>query len=250
MTLTTFRECQRVLLDPDCSTEDYTEAIADMWEWPPDAFPEADPGGAPKRLAIVGKATSWVMAPWGEPGVEIWGMNEKSRNQPLSAFTRWFQLHNPEYLERFWPPGIEDLSETWSTERDMPVYMDKHYPEYPDSVSYPKIEVEALTSHGGYHASSFDWMLALGILEGFERIDLYGIDLRSWQLTGEPVSARACLEYWIGVAEGRGIEVEIYGRSDVLKIVHIAKYVSDLQYGFDCEPGLLLAEHTQWRDLR
>lgn len=46
---------------------------------------------------------------------------------------------------------------------------------------------------------------------------------------GEPIGARACLEYWLGVAEAKGIAVEVFGRGDVFKTYQLLR--SDKQYG-------------------
>ena len=50
------------------------------------------------------------------------------------------------------------------------------------------------------------------------------------------------------MAEGRGIEVEMHTLSDMLRTVHLARLVSDLQYGWDREPALELGDG--WQDLR
>ena len=95
------------------------------------------------------------------------------------------------------------------------------------SVPYPLAAVEKLTPHGAYHAGSFDYMLALAVLEGFKQIRVCGLD---YNAGGEPLSARPCVEYWLGVAEGRGIKVEVES-GDCLHIFRLLR--TDEQYGFD-----------------
>jgi len=48
---------------------------------------------------------------------------------------------------------------------------------------------------------------------------------------GEPPSARACLECWIGFALGKGIEVYLPQQGDLMKQLVLAK--TDRQYGYD-----------------
>lgn len=211
------------------------------------------PGEHPRAVAITGKAWtgSGPVPPWGEPGWEFWGLNERADwDPPLGLYTRWFQLHPPAYLERHHPPGLDDLARVWGRERGVRLYMDRRYDAYPDSEPYPKAAVEALVPHGRYHTSSFDWMMALAVLEGFRRIALYGVELRTGPvLNGEPVSGRPCLEYWAGVAEGRGATVEVHeAATDLFRTVHLAWRSSDLQYGFEREPALEMGDG--WRDLR
>lgn len=113
--------------------------------------------------------------------------------------------------------------EPWRT---IPVYLPKRHNLVPAAAVYPRAKVEALTPHGAYHAGSFDWMVALAILEGFTHIRITGVNFANG---GEPISARPCLEYWCGIAEGRGITVEIVG-GDCFRIFHLTR--SDTQYGF------------------
>lgn len=212
-----------------------------------------NPTDTPHTVAILGKGADHDKVTFGLEGWEYWGLNEWSYNDgPLVQYTRWFQLHPPHYLRVHYPRGIEDLARHWTYDRGVRLYMDRYYKQYPDSEAYPKADVEALTDTGWYHASSFDWMLALAILEGFPHIKLYGCGQVTFPgLSTEPISARACLEYWIGVAEGRGIDVSVIDPGDVLKIVHLAKMVSQKQYGFDNEPALDLGKQgAGWVDVR
>ena len=51
---------------------------------------------------------------------------------------------------------------------------------------------------------------------------------------GEPISARACLEYWLGVAEGRGVRVTVAEDCDIFAFYHLVK--SNMVYGYDDTP--------------
>jgi len=232
---------------------------------PPEEWPRAKRVDNPRKVALIGKGGGHLVVPWTEEGWEFWGLNEQSRRQigipPLEHYDRWFQIHPPRYLERHYPEGMVDLEAWWGPQRvddgsfvgrSIPLYMDRAYMQYPDSVAYPKEEAEALTSHGWYHASSLDWMVALAILEGFEHILVAAAGFDSFPVTnGEPLSARPCLEYWSGVAEGRGIEVEYAGPSGhMFQILHMVTLQSRHQYGFDDEPGRDLGEVSDWREFR
>jgi hypothetical protein len=253
----TFRDWQRQAL-AEIGTDLGREALDILREWPQDKWPEAVPGEAPKKVAIIGKGHYDCLAPWGEPGWELWGLNMepgKAGWPPVRAHTRWFQLHPPRYLRTHYPKGIDDLAHDWSEERGVPLYMDRHYEEYPDSVAYPKAEVEALWPYyGRYHTSSFDWMVALAILEGFERIELHGCEFGAYPYTlGEPISGRACLEAWLGFAAGRGTDIHVGPQhtGELFMTVHHACYRSTLQYGFEHEPALDMGKaDPAWRDVR
>lgn len=231
---------------------------------PDEAWPRARPGKQPTGVAIVGKQYGPMVAPWLEKGFEFWCLNDapvrRYGQPPIDHYQRWFQLHPPRYLKVHYPTGIEDLHATWSKPRGIRLYMDQHYPEFPDSEPYPKEAVEALTTRGWYHCSSMDWMLALAILEGFERIWCCSMNLVTFPMrNGEPLSGRACMEYWAGVADGRGVDLRFVGpRGHHFMNLHMAVYQSDLQYGFEGEPALDLGKGLKptakgkgrWRDMR
>lgn len=223
-------------------------------EWPRPRRMRTDP--ARGTVAIVGKGPTHVLTPYGAEGYEFWGLNDQpshSQYAPIQSYTRWFQLHPPHYLSVHYPKGVLDLDVWWGDPTGVTLYMDRHYSEYPDSTPYPKMEVEALVTHGEYHVSSFDWMVALAVLEGWSRIELYGCEFYTFPATlnGEPVSARPCLEYWIGVAEGAGADVTVFQTGDLFKNLHVAMYRSDLQYGFEREPALdLTLTDSSWSDVR
>lgn len=225
------------------------------WWQGPD-WPRPRPGANPSKVAIVGFGTTSSLAPFGEEGWELWSLNDpivRMGVPPREAFTRWFQLHPPRYLRKHHKPGIGDLAEHWGRKTGIRLYMDRHYPQYPDSEPYPKEAVEALAKHAWFHASSFDWMVALAVHEGFEEIALYGCNFYSFPVMNrEPISALQCLHYWIGVAEGRGAKVTVYDGGHLFKIIHFAAYESGLQYGWDREPALDLNTDVdpRWRDVR
>ena len=202
----------------------------------------------PEQVAIVGFGPGRLCAPFGQKGWECWGLNDISYPS-LDSFDRFFQLHNIKYCRRHYPTWIQNDKLVWERSQGLPLYMDRHYKSLPDSVPYPKKDVEKLTSHGKYHTSSFDWMVALAIHLEVKEIALYGVNFSGAHLfNGEPLAGRACLEYWLGVAEGRGIKVMVSGGSDLFKTVHLAGMMSTLQYGFGGEPGLELG--NGWRDVR
>jgi len=110
--------------------------------------------------------------------------------------------------------------------------------DIPASVAYPIHDVMALTRHGFYLAGTFAYMTALAILQGYQTIGLWGInDMRSYhdpgtgerQGTSEPREADRNLEYWLGVAEGRGIEVVVPDDALVLKTWWRGRYAYDGQ---------------------
>lgn len=236
---------------------DNARTMEERWRWRGEDWPRPNPGEGPTKVAIVGFSDSRLLAPYGKEGWELWCLNDPTDKPGIPArhaFTRWFQIHPPRYLAKHYPRGLDDLARHWGHETGIRLYMDRHYPEYPDSEAYPREQVEALASHGWFHASSFDWMMGLAVLEGFSEIHVYGCDsLFAFPVMNrEPLSGLQAMHYWIGVAEGRGARVHVQGGGHLFRILRLAVYESDLQYGWDREPALDLGTDVdeRWRDVR
>lgn len=175
-----------------------------------------------KTVAIVGFANESVtLAPYGEPGVEIWGLNEAHAFSWMKRAHRWFQLHDS-YKSAIAKRGISGHHE-WLKENkwNIPIYMMQIDPEIPRSTAYPIDDVCALTGKVKkgdetvrYFNSTFDYMMGLAILEGFERIEVYGVHMKS---EGEYEYQRPGAAFWIGLATGKGIEIYLPPVSPILK---------------------------------
>lgn len=178
----------------------------------------------PKRekLCIVGCADSKAFVPFDRKDeFEFWGVNNLYLTLP-GPYTRWFDLHTFGYdpVRRIWlrrgqvdfrgqPVNkyIEQLNEL-----NMPVYVQKPFPALPNGVIYPISEV--LQKFGDYFTNTISYMLALGIMEGFKEIHIYGVDMA---VDTEYFWQRPSCEYMIGFARGQGIGVYLPDECDLLK---------------------------------
>jgi hypothetical protein len=184
------------------------------------------------KVALAGFAsTSRGQAPYGDPTFEIWVLNDLFRQVP--KWDRMFEVHPREYLLRnTWkrPNGIVEGDEYWkhlcslpgpnAGDKFSPVYALTDYtPEMPASVAYPFDEVTAAysTPHGeeSYMTCTPALMLGLALLEGFQEIHLYGIDLVSDG--SEYLYERPCMEYYIGLGRGMGRKIVIPKQSALCK---------------------------------
>jgi hypothetical protein len=182
-----------------------------------------------KTVALVGMApTSCSLAPYNESGVEVWSLNEAHAFEWLQSWDRWFQLH-PESdftrdlddhrkFERGYVKGHYDWLQQ---EHDKPIYMLYSYDKVPDCQEYPLDKMIAeffgKVRKGDekikYFTSTFAFMAAMAISEGFERIEIYGFEMAGGD---EYVPQKACAEFWIGLAIGRGIEIYLPDKSQLL----------------------------------
>ena len=185
-----------------------------------------------KKLAIVGTAPSSIyLAPYNDPDFEIWGLNGVYSYidfAMVSNFTRWFDIHSMK--------AIKDLSGStdaryqfgngyygWLQGLTIPLYNQEVFPDFPTSVKYPLEEILRKFPRK-YFTNSISWMLALAIYEGYEDISIYGVDMA---MSSEYSEQRPSCEYFIGYAEGLGINVYIPDQSDLLKTPFL--------YGFEDE---------------
>lgn len=156
----------------------------------------------PKTLVITGLANPAPLTP--SRFLHIWRPNPGFWPFDTTA-SMWFELHSRRYLKTH-GPNFPKATELVVALSEAPVmWQDASEWRVALGVSFPRAEVESL---GGYHASSFDWLLALGILVGYRSFYLTGIGFGPTD-GGEPLSARACLEYWIGYARGKGCTVDV-----------------------------------------
>lgn len=175
-----------------------------------------------KSVAIVGFDTaSCSLAPY-KDNVELWGLNEAHAFNWMTRATRWFQVHDS-YKREVAKRGIKHHYD-WlkRNEWNIPIYMMKGDPLVPNSIAYPFDEVCDKFLGGirkgedrvRYFGSTFDYMMGIALLEGFERIEIYGIGMDS---DNEYANQKPSAEFWIGIALGLGIEVYLTPESKLLK---------------------------------
>lgn len=87
-----------------------------------------------------------------------------------------------------------------------------------------------------YFTNSVCYMIAMAIFEGYERIELYGVNQAGMF---EYMEQRRGVEFWIGYALGRGIEVYINEPSRLLK------NSADTPYGYEKSEGLKLERKAE-----
>ena len=168
-----------------------------------------------KTVAIVGYSiTSCSHAPYDDERVEIWTLNEAHEMPWMKRFTRHFQMHKREYFERdVTIRGNTDHLAWLKEEHDFPIYMQYVEEDIPASVKYPLYDIhKKLMSNvevgeeknKKYFTSTMSFMIALAIYEGFERIEIYGVELGD---EAEYIHQKACVEFWLGQACARGIDL-------------------------------------------
>lgn len=152
---------------------------------------------------------------------EFWTLNHAIFVTDIPRIDRLFEIHRRSWYLRG-EQEKSDMYDKWLRElHDFPIYMQEDQLAQdlvPSGVKYPfeevceellpglirKIGAEELKMV--YFTSTAAFMLALAIYEGFDEIHLVGIDADS---DTEYSYQKPGIEFWIGVALGRGIRVII-----------------------------------------
>lgn len=191
---------------------------------------DADAGviefGRPRRkVAIVGFASSTRdSAPFTDPDWLIIGLNQLYRWIPRADL--WAEIH---HREMFLRDQVREPSTTyldWLRRCPVPILMCDRQPDIPMSVRYP---LERACKVGrDYFTSTPAFLVAWALLQpDIEEIGLWGIDL----IVGREYDyEKPCLEYWLGVAEARGVTVTLPSASAVLKQLY--------RYGYQDPPEI------------
>lgn len=181
------------------------------------------------NVAIVGFTDHRVEALELDDSWELWGLNELYRYMPPDRFTRWFEIHDRDYLtkDEDGQKHIEDLKLILGK---TPIYMQHHHADIPGSVMYPKDGVIAKLGRD-YSTNCPSMMIQFAMTLGYKKIHMYGVDMAQ---ETEHAFQRPCCEYWLGRAEGMGIEVAVPEVSDLMKCIGV--------YGYKDEGNLLSAK--------
>jgi len=182
---------------------------------------DGQPQKSKDKLCIIGCADSRKLAPFhATDEYEFWGVNNLFTSTETRPFTRWFEIHQILEKDGKWERRGQREFRGLKIERyleylaalDIPVYMQFKNPLVPKSVAFPWQQiVECL---GNYLTNTISWQIALAICDGFEEIQIYGVDMA---VDTEYHHQRPSCEYFLGVAAGRGIKIFLPDTSDLLK---------------------------------
>ena len=169
-----------------------------------------------KTVRIYGSAKNVREAPVRGPDeqdIEVWLSNSPTTvslrcPRALNEWTRWFNLHSRQHIVGTYPAGFHYYC---TKAEGRPIYFQKAQPEIPSSAAFPyeKIQATFATAVGPnqYFTCTVCWLIAFAILEGFERIELWGFELRDTKPGSKFEYERPCFAYWVQVAKERGCDV-------------------------------------------
>ena len=164
------------------------------------------------KVNIIGLGSNWKHAPeegetWSVPGIVL--KRSVSLIFSMHPLDLWLETasYGEEVIEKINELGISVISVELND-------------RLPNSTLFPIDEMQK-----DYFTSSFAYMIAYAIHKGVTSIHLYGVPL---VLKDEYREQRACIEFWLGMATGKGIEIVIYGGTSLFTTgVHSGRYGYD-----------------------
>lgn len=156
-------------------------------------------------LIAKGKTGHRVQAAYRKKKGPIWCLNNMVPSEVSDIEHLHWDIHKPLHH-----PESELLAD----------YMKLHIPEKVRKVQvftrdmYPLQEIYD-AFHIKFFYTSIAYMLALAIHLGYKHIYMYGVDYFSGE--HDTYMVPACIEFWIGVAKGRGIECYLSEYSQLFK---------------------------------
>ncbi|MBA7543797.1 hypothetical protein ES705_36137 [subsurface metagenome] len=164
------------------------------------------------KIIILAQGPSWYQCPDLVPGreeVEIWGSNVIYRDH---AVDRIFFGHDPR--GNFFDDDInlfENLNKI-----GMPVYTTGLYKPLVNNAQIPVMEILE-EFKVGFFLNVIAWMMATAILQNPKTIDMYGVDMRPDADIEYIINEKGTMEFWCGVAMGKGIKLKNTKESYVMK---------------------------------
>ena len=161
------------------------------------------------KICILGKAPSWIEAPFNDENIEIWTLNDYMY-KVVPRFDRYFDVHLPTYSQV--EVGDNAYFDFLVNNQDK-VYIGGKYDRLPNAnIIDHKMLIE---KYDKYFTSSIAWMMAEALeCDNVTDIYLCGVDLLQ---KDEYQVQRPCVEYFIGIARGKGINVHVQPTSTLLK---------------------------------
>lgn len=176
------------------------------------------------KVAVIGFTESRKNCPFfGDKTWEIWGCNEIYRFIPRIDVL--FEIHNRAEWGIDFGSNMGPAHTKWLQEnKRIPVYQAEKYDDIPMSIAFPWYAVTHMSPHSDYINNQISVMIALAIFMEYKEIAIYGCEMAHHTELG---TQRPSVEFFLGLAEGMGIEITMDLHCSLLN----APYVYGLESG-------------------
>lgn len=165
---------------------------------------------------------------------EVWGINAMGDVLRCDRIFHMDDLKVQEARAAAKPDGNIAAMVCWLRTHPGPVYTSIVRDGYPGLVAFPLQEVlnRSGDQNGGapYFNSTAAYAVAFAIHIGVQRISLFGLDY-TLPNSHHAEQGRACVEFWLGIAAARGIQITIPDSSSLMDACATDR---DRLYGYDC----------------
>jgi len=117
----------------------------------------------------------------------------------------------------------------WLRTTSVPVVTSRAHPEFPALVEFP-LEECLNQFPQGYFNSTAAYAVALALMRGATKMTLFGVDF-TYPDAHTAEKGRACVEWWLGVAAARGVELSMPRTSSLMDALEPQ---AKRFYGYDC----------------
>jgi SAM-dependent methyltransferase len=114
----------------------------------------------------------------------------------------------------------------WLKSHPGPIYTSRPHPNYPGLVAYPLADVLNSTRQT-YFNNTAAYAVAYAIHIGVKKISCYGMDF-TYPNAHDAERGRGCVEFWLGLASARGIQIRIPRNSSLMDGCEPKRF-----YGYD-----------------
>ena len=186
----------------------------------------------PTQIQIMGTGAGWEVAPK-QTHKTVYCLNdyiyfEKYGIKPDVLFIADILDEKPQIVA-----GINNLGEVINriNALKVPLIAPFRYAEIPLSEAFPLIECEKEFGQP-YFKNTIAYMIAYALLKGAKEIDIYGVNQAS---SGEYFYEKSSVEYWLGVANGRNVKINIWGAHSEL-LTDKRRFGGNILYGYNMTP--------------
>ena len=116
----------------------------------------------------------------------------------------------------------------WIKTHPGPIITSRAHPDYPGLIEFP-LEAVIREMKFAYFNSTAAYAIAYAIWVGVKRMSLFGMDF-TYANAHHAEQGRACVEFWLGIAAGRGIQIVIPKTSSLMDACNTP---AERLYGYD-----------------
>lgn len=147
---------------------------------------------------------------------EVWGINAVASVLDCDRAFHMDDVRIQEIRAEAAPDSNVANMLAWLKTAKGPIYTSREHEDYPGLVAYPLERVLNATGGGvRYFNSTPAYAIALAIAEGIEAISLFGLDY-TYANAHDAEKGRACVEFWLGVAYARGVDIRVSSVSSLM----------------------------------